>query len=101
VPDVLPRPDRLDAIDRALVARCADGDLPALQALFSRHGGTVRGCAEVAARRRGAPAADDLVTAAFVTVWEQARAVLTGSRSVEAVLVVAVARLGLGRPALG
>lgn len=101
MPDVLPRPDQLDATDRALVARCADGDLAALQSLFQRHAGAVWGCAEVAARRPGAPHAEELASRAFIAVWEGAEAVLAGARSVEAALLVAVARLGQGRPAFG
>lgn len=99
VPDVLPRPDRLDAIDRALVARCADGELPALASLFERHGSTVWGCAEVAARQPGAPPAEELATDAFTGLWHHTEAVLSSRRSVEAWLVVAVARRSHGRPA--
>jgi hypothetical protein len=101
MPDALPRPDRLDADDRALVARCADGDLNALQSLFHRHAGTVWGCAEVVARHPGAPHAEELASRAFIAVWDDAKAVLAGARSVEAALLVAVSRLGLGRPAFG
>jgi hypothetical protein len=98
---VLPRPDRLDAIDRDLLARCADGDLRALETLFGRHGDAVWGCAEVASRRAGAPAEADLAVGAFVALWDHAAHVLAGSRPVVAVLAIAVARLGLGRTAFG
>ena len=99
--DLLARPDRLDAIDRALVARCAEGELPALRSLFDRHRGAVWACAGVAARRPGAPPAEELATGAFVALWDHAAAVLAGARSIEAVLLIAVARLGFGRPAIG
>ena len=101
VPDVLSRPDHLDAVDRGLVARCVDGDIAALRSLFERHATTVMGCAEVAARRVGAPDADTLVSGAFVALWDDAETVLNAVRSVEAALLVAVARLGLGRSAFG
>ena len=97
VPDVLPRPDQLDVTDRALVARCADGDIAALESLFGRHGDTLWGCAEVASRRAGSPGAESLVSGAFVALWDSARAVLAGRRSVEAALVAATDKIGAPR----
>lgn len=96
--DVLPRLDQRDAADRGLLARCVEGDLPAMHGLFERHRDTVWGCSTVVARRPGAPAPEDLVAEAFIGLWHHARAILASSRSVEASLVVAVARLAAGRP---